>query len=86
MSIAEPGAERGSRSPLVDKGDTVGMVLRTRSNVKPLFVSPGHRVSMDDSVELVLACGAGVRMPEPTRLAHNAAADPAEFAKRFGLQ
>ncbi|MFW5803220.1 MAG: deoxyribonuclease V [Verrucomicrobiota bacterium] len=84
-SYAEPLGERGCRSPLVDNGEVVGMVLRTRDNVKPLFVSPGHKVDLADSVDLVLACGSGLRVPEPTRLAHIAAADPAEFATRCRL-
>ena len=65
----EPGLRRGARSPLILEGDIVGSVLRTRDGVKPLYVSPGHRVSVDTAVELVLACHAGVRLPQPTRLA-----------------
>ena len=66
----EPGRERGAASPLVYKGGTVGMALRTRDNVKPVFVSPGHRVSIGRAVELVLGCGGGYRLPESTRRAH----------------
>lgn len=66
-----PGRKRGAASPLVYKGETVGMALRTRDNVKPVFVSPGHRVSIGQSVEHVLGCGGGYRLPEPTRRAHN---------------
>jgi len=65
----EPGLERGSVSVLTYKGRRVGSVLRTRTNVRPVFVSPGHLVGFGSSVRLVLECGRGYRIPEPTRLA-----------------
>jgi deoxyribonuclease V len=65
----EPGAEVGVWSPVVDRGETVGAAVRTRRGVKPMFVSVGHRVSLETAVQLVLACGRGLRLPEPTRLA-----------------
>ena len=65
----EPAARRGSRRPLTHNGQRIGTVLRTRSGVKPLYVSVGHRISLDQAVELVLRCGHGYRLPEPTRLA-----------------
>ena len=65
----EPGWERGSASPLWDRGEALGWVLRSRRGVKPLFVSPGHRVSLTGSLLWTLrACGR-CRLPEPTRLA-----------------
>jgi deoxyribonuclease V len=67
---AEPGLERGSRTQLRDGAEVIGTVLRTRSGVKPVYVSVGHRISLRGAEELVLACGAGYRLPEPTRLAH----------------
>ncbi|TLM65293.1 MAG: deoxyribonuclease V [Deltaproteobacteria bacterium] len=67
---AEPGPRRGEWASLSDGGEEVGRVLRTRDRVKPLFVSPGHKVGMARAAELVLACGRGYRLPEPTRLAH----------------
>jgi deoxyribonuclease V len=67
----EPVApERGSRQPLVYKGETVGWALRTKDKVNPLFVSCGHRVSQETAVRWVLECGRGYRLPEPTRQAH----------------
>jgi deoxyribonuclease V len=66
----EPGEARGSRSPLVLDGETVGTVLRTRDRVKPVFVSPGHRIDREGAVELVERCLTGVRLPETTRRAH----------------
>jgi deoxyribonuclease V len=65
----EPGRRRGAVAPLMDEGERIGSVLRTRDGVKPLYVSPGHLTDHASSVEWVLACGAGYRLPEPTRLA-----------------
>jgi len=67
---AEPGPLAGSRSPLKHKGRIIGALLRTRDNVKPLYISPGHRANLPDAVKLTLQCCAGFRLPEPTRLAH----------------
>jgi deoxyribonuclease V len=70
--FAELGAEPGARTPLMDRGEVVGEVIRQRAGGAPLFVSIGHRLSLASSVELVLACyraGSRNRMPEPTRLA-----------------
>jgi deoxyribonuclease V len=66
----EPGGEVGDRAPLTDAGKTIGAVVRTKRGVKPVYVSPGHRVSLDAAVDLVLRTGAGYRIPEPTRQAH----------------
>ncbi len=65
----EPGPERGDRVPLTDDGEVIGMVVRTRSGVRPVYVSIGHRIGLERAVELVLACGRGFRLPEPTRIA-----------------
>ncbi len=65
----EPGPEKGARMPLTDGGETLGTVLRTRTRVKPVYVSPGHRVGLETAVRLVLACAPRFRLPEPTRLA-----------------
>lgn len=65
----EPGYERGSHVPLLDNGETIGAVVRTRSRVKPVFVSIGHRVDLPTSIEYVLACCRGYRLPETTRWA-----------------
>jgi deoxyribonuclease V len=68
---AEPGPERGDRSPLTDKGEVVGAVVRTRRRVKPLFVSPGHRCDLEGAVSVVLATTPKYRLPLPARAAHN---------------
>jgi deoxyribonuclease V len=66
----EPGDAFGDRSALVDRGDVLGAAVRTRLGRPPLFVSPGHRISVDTAVAIVLACCRNNRfMPEPTRLA-----------------
>jgi deoxyribonuclease V len=72
-SHEEPGDERGDYVELLEGEDTIGAVVRTRSGVKPVYVSIGHRIDLPTSINLVLACCRGYRLPEPTRLAHQAA-------------
>lgn len=67
------GPDRGSRAPLMDGGEVVGVVLRTRSRVRPVFVSIGHRVSLEAAVSMVLRCTPRFRLPEPIRQAHRLA-------------
>lgn len=67
---AEPGLLRGDRAPLMMNAERIGTVLRTRDHTKPLYVSVGHRMDLTTAEELVLRCGAGYRLPEPTRRAH----------------
>ncbi len=68
-----PGDEPGSYAELVDKGEIIGAVLRTRAGVKPVYISTGHRISLENAVHWVLKCCRGYRLPQPTRLAHLAA-------------
>jgi deoxyribonuclease V len=63
------GEERGSRALLVHRGEQVGVALRTKTRVQPLFVSVGHRISLETSIEIVLKCAPKYRLPETTRLA-----------------
>jgi len=65
----EPGPERGAFSYLTDQGEIIGAVLRTRSKVKPVFVSIGHKVNLRDSIKFVLNCCRDFRLPETTRQA-----------------
>lgn len=65
----EPGAERGSTAPLLLRGVEIGRVVRTRADVRPVFVSVGHRVSLASAVAWTLACARRTRLPEPLRLA-----------------
>lgn len=64
-----PAKGKGSRSELRIKGKTVGAVLRTRGNVAPVFVSPGHLIDLDAAVRITLACVQKYRIPEPLRCA-----------------
>jgi deoxyribonuclease V len=65
----EPGRRKGDAVPLMDGGEQIGVVLRTRTDVKPVFVSPGHLADLESSARLVLECCPRYRLPEPTRLA-----------------
>ncbi len=66
----EPGPERGRYTWLVHAGERIGMTLRTRERVKPIYVSPGHLVDFYTARVLSLRCAAGFRLPEPIRRAH----------------
>ena len=70
---AEPGPNKGDWVPLLDKEETIGAVLRTRPGVKPLYISCGHRVSLETAIALTLACTTRYRLPETTRAAHRLA-------------
>ena len=65
----EPGPEPGAWTPLVHRGDVIGAALRTRPKTNPMYISTGHRVSLESAIELVMRCARGYRLPEPTRLA-----------------
>ncbi len=71
----DPGPQKGDWAPLVDRGETIGAVLRTRAGVAPLFISPGHRVGLATALRLTLACTTRFRLPETTRAAHHLASD-----------
>jgi deoxyribonuclease V len=66
---APVGEEAGSQAPLVVRDEVVGAALRTRSRVKPVYISTGHRIDLVSAVQVALACSRGYRLPEPTRLA-----------------
>lgn len=69
-TATEPGIHRGDWEPLRYEDRTVGGVLRTRHGSKPVFVSPGHLMDVEQAVKWVLSCCHRARLPEPTRLAH----------------
>jgi len=74
----------GSQAEVMDRGQVVGVAVRTRVGSKPLYVSIGHRVDLDGAVRWVLNCVRDYRLPEPARLAHGAAAGPVEdLGNRF---
>lgn len=70
-TFKEPTIEKGSHALLYDGDEVIGAVVRTRTKVKPLFISVGHRCTLEDAIGLTLACAVKYRLPEPTRLAHN---------------
>ena len=69
----EPDAEQGAYTYLTDKEAVIGAAVRTRANVRVVYVSIGHRISLDSARTWTLACCRGYRLPETTRYAHNAA-------------
>lgn len=69
----DPPNERGGYANLTDRGELLGVVLRTRANVKPIYVSPGHRINLESAIQLVMACTSKYRLPDPIRAAHNTA-------------
>ncbi len=75
-SYNEPDEEKGAWQPLIDDGEVIGCVLRSRSRVKPLYVSPGHKVSIDSARQWVMSCLTRYRLPETTRWAHRLASGP----------
>jgi len=66
----EPGLDAGSRSPLVDRDEVVGVALRTKRKVNPVYVSAGHLIDLPSAVDLALRSTTTYRQPEPTRQAH----------------
>ncbi len=69
-SFEDPALEKGSFSPLKDGRETIGAVVRTRTNIKPVFVSVGNKCLLKDAIKITLDCTTKYRIPEPTRLAH----------------
>ena len=69
-SYDEPRCRKGNFSPLTDGDEAIGAVLRTRTNVKPVFVSVGHKCALRDAIRIVLKCTTRYRLPEPSRQAH----------------
>ncbi len=66
----EPGPNRGDWTPLVDRGATIGAVLRTRPKCKPVYVSIGHQMDLRTAIEFVLICTEKYRLPTPARSVH----------------
>ncbi len=69
-TFEEPPSEKGMYRLLKDKNEIIGAVLRTKTNAKPLFVSPGNKCTLEDAIGIVLVCTTKYRLPEPARLAH----------------
>ena len=66
---AEPGMEKGDFAPLEENGQTIGRVVRTRSRVRPVFVSAGHRIGLATASDLVVRAATRYRLPEPVHRA-----------------
>ncbi len=67
---------KGAWRPLMDKGERIGAVLRTRVNTRPLFISVGHRIGLEEAIDIVMRCAPRYRLPETTRAAHRLASGP----------
>lgn len=73
--------EPGASQPLMDKGEQIGFVLRSKIRCNPLFISPGHRMSPATALSLVESCLKGYRLPEPTRWADAVASQRPAFLR-----
>lgn len=71
----EPSCDVGSWTEITDNGEVIGAAVRTRTGIKPVFVSIGHKVDLPASIKWVLNACRGFRLPEPLRLAHIAAGE-----------
>ncbi|MEO6286159.1 MAG: deoxyribonuclease V [Dyadobacter sp.] len=69
-NFTDPGETKGQYSAVTDQGDTIGFALRSKDRVKPVFISPGNHMSLQDSLDIALRCVGKHRLPEPTRKAH----------------
>ena len=73
-SCEEPGGSKGERSKITGRdGEVIGCVLRTRKDIRPVYVSPGHRIDLETAARLVLDCSPRFRIPVPLRKAHQLA-------------
>lgn len=68
--LLDPPQERGAYTPLMYHGNLIGVTLRTRPKVAPVFISVGHRCDLDSAVKLIMRCTTKYRLPEPIRMAH----------------
>ena len=68
-----PAEEQGSYAEIIDKGETIGAALRTKAGIKPVYVSIGHKIDLPEAIHWVMQCCRSYRLPEPARLAHQAA-------------
>ncbi|MES2267174.1 MAG: deoxyribonuclease V [Bacteroidota bacterium] len=66
----EPADKAFAQSPMYDKGELIGVALRSKERCNPIYISPGHNINMQQSVDVIKNCIRGYRIPEPTRQAH----------------
>lgn len=71
----EPAIERGGYTDLIDRDEVIGVALRTRDKVKPVYISPGHLCDLPSAIALTMRCVTRYRLPEPIRAAHHAAGE-----------
>lgn len=71
-TYVEPNMEKGSQAEITEDGRVIGVTLRTKNRVKPIFISPGHLIDLPQSVKIIKQCDSGHRLPAPIRLAHEA--------------
>lgn len=74
-TYTEPGPNKGDQTPLMDRGEQIGVVLRSKPRTNPLFLSRGYRTDLETAVAVVLACLRGYRLPETTRAADKLAGE-----------
>lgn len=79
------GENVGAMQPLMDKGEQIGTVLRSKARCKPLYISSGHLISQQTALDMVLQCFKGYRLPEPTRWADAIASNRPAFQKWLAL-
>lgn len=77
-----PGPDKGDWAPLTDRGECIGAVLRTRARIKPLYISIGHRVSLETAIRFTLAATTSYKLPETTRWADRLASRRNEKRRR----
>lgn len=75
--------EKGAWEPLVNRNEVIGAVLRTRAGTKPLYISSGHRISLQSAIDLVMRCTTKYRLPETTRWAHRLASSSDSVATQL---
>ncbi len=63
----EPPSQKGNFTTLIDRDEVIGVVLRTKDHVNPIFLSPGHKIDLETAIQFTLACCDGYRIPKPTR-------------------
>lgn len=81
----EPSKEKGAFTYLYDQGKVIGAVVRTRTNISPVYISTGHKISLPTAIEFVLKCTTKFRIPDPLRTAHIASGGQGEDAWRKAL-
>lgn len=72
-AYSEPAEAKGSASPITHRNEQIGVALRTRTKVKPVYVSAGHLIDLESAVRLTMSLTTRYRLPEPIRAAHKAA-------------